>query len=162
MKNRALFKASLVYNLLMNLGVCFFLCLASNVAATHWNVDWEIVLFNLAISYPVAVIVGMSIPLVKLGRIVTNWFGVNNVTFEHNMLYRIIATFFYSCIYFSILNPFLTTVAILMGHASFPNFYAFFISWLRGIPLMLIVGFTASMVFDRPCFLLARRIYPDF
>ncbi len=154
-------KASIVYALICNIPVSFFLCLGSNIKTYGLNIDWLNLLTNYCISLPIAICVSLFVPLVWLGRIVTHLLGVKNDTFTHNMMYRCIATFFYSIIYFLALNPLLTIInGLYFGTLSLDN--SFFFNWLRDIPLMIYIGFTASIICDIPAYRLAHKIDSNF
>lgn len=153
--------ATLVYALLCNIPVSFCLCFASNLSANNGSIDWPNLLFNYSISLPIAILITFVVPLVPLGKKLTASLGVDNETFTHNLLYRLIATFLYACIYFIILNPILTLINIWMNHAWMPV-TTFLFQWIRGIPFMVIVGFVSSLVFDFPAFRVAHKIDPNF
>ena len=154
-------KAILVYAFLCNIPVSFFLCLAANLMAHEGQVDWLDFAFNYSISLPIAVLISIFIPLVTIGRKVTKTLGVDNETFTHNISYRLIATFVYTCIFFIILNPTLTLINSMMYHSWKPLAEFLFI-WMRGIPLMLIVGFVSSLIFDIPAYKVVHKIDPNF
>lgn len=153
--------AKIVYALLCNIPVSFCLCMASALANDHTNIDWENLFFNYSISLPIAIMITLFIPLVWLGKWFTNLFGVRHDTFTNNILYRVIAIFFYACIYFIILNPTLTLINLLM-HGGWMPFEDFIFDWVRGIPFMVLVGFTSSIIFDIPAYRVAHRIDPNF
>lgn len=153
--------AIVVYAFLCNIPVSFCLCIASALVNDHTSIDWSNLFFNYCISLPIAICITLFVPLVRLGRWFTSLFGVKNDTFTHNLLYRIMAIFFYSCIYFVILNPILTIINLSISN-TWPPIGDFLFSWLRSIPFMLLVGFTSSLIFDIPAYKIAHKIDPNF
>ncbi|MGI6713475.1 MAG: hypothetical protein ACOX3K_00155 [Bacilli bacterium] len=152
-------KSTLLYNVAMNFPLCFFLSLVSNLAATG-SIDIINVLINTGLGFPIAMGVGLLVPLVRIGRWFTALFGVKNDTYTGNLPYRLLATSISSMIFFIALNPFLTFFnTVVLGGGSFADF---FIGWLRNAPLMVMTGFVLSLVFDIPAYQLAHRIDPNF
>ena len=101
------FKVSnLVYNLLLNFAVCTMLTLTAQFLNNNgFIVTVPDVFVNFAISYPIAIEIGMLVPLVRIGKWFTALFGVRNDTYTHNLAYRLLATFIASLIYSLILSP---------------------------------------------------------
>ena len=154
-------KANITYAFICNIPVCASLCLAANISANHGSFVLTDFLLNYAISLPVAILICLFVPLVGLGKWFTGLFGVNHETFTHNLMYRILATLFYSFIYFMILNPVLGVMNSLINGA-WTDFSLWLFNWMRSLPGMMAVGFTASLFFDIPAYRVAHRIDPRF
>jgi hypothetical protein len=159
MKKIKITKSAFVYNVAMNIPLCFFLSLVANLAATG-GIDWINILINTAVGFPIAMIVGLFVPLVKIGKWFTGLFGVKNDTYTGNLPYRLLATAISSLIFFVALNPFLAFFnTVLLGGGSFLDFL---FGWIRNVPLMIMTGFVLSLVFDIPAYRLAHHLDPDF
>jgi len=152
-------KSALIYNIMANIPICFFLSLVANLAATS-TIDWINIAINFTLGFPVAMIVGLFVPLVRLGKWFTSLFKVKNDTYTNNLPYRLLATFISALIFFVALNPFLAFInTVIINHGSFG---VFLLNWLRNIPLMSATGFVLSLVFDIPAYQVAHRIDPHF
>ena len=152
-------KSALVYNLLANIPICFFLSLVANIAVTG-TIDWLNIAINFSLGFPIAMIVGLFVPLVRLGRWFTSLFNVKNDTYTNNLPYRFLATLISTLIFFVALNPFLSFMNTVVMNDG--NFSDFFLTWLRNVPLMMAVGFVSSLVFDIPAYRCAHKIDPNF
>lgn len=153
--------ARITYAFVCNIPVCFFLCFTSNVVNNGGQFVFLNFIFNYLISLPIAICISLFIPLVNWGRKFTKIFNVDNKTFTHNFKYRVIATFLYTCIYFAILNPILALTNNLVYSTWVPlNEYLFNLA--RTIPLMIMVGFSSSLLFDIPAYKLAHKIDKSF
>jgi hypothetical protein len=155
-------KAKLVYNVLLNIPVTIILTLAAqflgNKAFYCTAPDFFI---NFAVSFPIAMFIGLVIPLVWLGKWFTGLFGVKNDTYTHNFAYRLLATFFSSLIYSCLLSPVSYLINRLIYDPSYPiGQYA--LDCLKTIPVMIGVGFVSSLIFDIPAYRAAHAIDPNF
>lgn len=155
-------KSNVVYNLLLNFPVTFMLTLTAQFLTNGgFKVIWRDFLINFCISYPIAMAIGLVIPLLWLGRWFTALFGVKNDTYTHNILYRCLATFIASVTYSFILSPISYLINRLIFDPSYPiGKYA--IDCLRTIPVMVGVGFVSSLIFDIPAYKVAHKIDPNF
>lgn len=116
---------------------------------------------NFAISFPIAMAIGLILPLLWLGRWFTALFGVRNDTYTHNILYRCLATFFSSLLYSLILSPISYLINRLIFDPSYPiGQYA--LDCLKTIPVMVAVGFVSSLFFDIPAYRVAHKVDPNF
>lgn len=154
-------KANIIYAFLCNIPVSACLCLAANISANHGVFVLNDFLLNYAISLPVAILICLFVPLIRLGKWFTSLFGVNHETFTGNLMYRLLATLFYSFIYFLILNPVLAISNALINHV-WIELSLWFFNWMRTLPGMLAVGFTSSLFFDIPAYRTAHKIDPSF
>ena len=111
--------ATLVYNIICNIPVCFFLCLAAAITgATNIsegvivinlnNIVWLNMLYNFLVGFTIAMLVGNFIPLTRIGRWFAGLFGVRNDTYTGNMPYRLLATLIITCIFYVCITPALT------------------------------------------------------
>lgn len=157
------FKVSnLVYNLLLNFAVCTMLTLTAQFLNNNgFIVTVPDVFVNFAISYPIAIAIGMLVPLVRIGKWFTALFGVRNDTYTHNLAYRLLATFIASLIYSLILSPLSYLINRLIYDPSYP-IGQYVIDCLKTIPVMVGVGFVSSIFFDIPAYRLAHHIDPEF
>ena len=155
-------KANLVYNVLLNLPVCIMLTLTAQFMNNGgFRVVVPDVFINFGIAYPIAILIGLIMPFVWLGRWFTALFGVKNDTYTHNLLYRCLATFFISFLYSMILSPISYLISKLIYDPSYPiGQYA--LDCLKTIPVMIAVGFVTSLICDRPAYLAAHKIDPNF
>ena len=155
-------KSKLVYNILLNIPVCCIWTVTAqflgNKAFYCGAADFFI---NFAVSFPIAMFIGLVIPLVWLGKWFTHLFGVKNDTYTHNPAYRLLATFFSSLIYSCLLSPLSYLINRLIYDPSYPiGQYA--LDCLKTIPVMVGVGFVASLFFDIPAYKVAHKIDPEF
>lgn len=155
-------KSNLLFNVLLNFPVCIMLTLTAQFMNNGgFRVVVPDVFINFAISYPIAILIGLVMPFMWLGRWFTALFGVKNDTYTNNMLYRCLATFNTSLLYSLILSPISYLINRLIYDPSYPiGQYA--IDCLKTIPVMIAVGFVTSMIFDRPAYLAAHAIDPEF
>lgn len=155
-------KSNLLYNALLNLPVCIMLTLTAQFMTNGgFRVAVPDVFINFAISYPIAILIGLIMPFLWLGRWFTALFGVRNDTYTHNMLYRCLATFFTSFLYSLILSP----ISYLINRLIYDPMYPigqFTIDCLKTIPVMIAVGFVTSLLFDVPAYKAAHAIDPNF
>ena len=155
-------KPNLVYNLLLNLPVTVMLTLTAqflnNGGFKVYAADFFL---NFAISFPIAMFIGLVIPLMWLGRWFTALFGVRNDTYTHNIMYRLLATFFSSLIYSCLLSPMSYLINRLIYDPSYP-IGQYVLDCLKTIPVMVGVGFVSSLLFDIPAYRVAHHIDKNF
>ncbi|MBR0439545.1 MAG: hypothetical protein IJK27_02125 [Bacilli bacterium] len=155
-------KSNVIYNLLLNLPVCVMLTLTAQFMNNGgFQVYASDFFINFAISFPIAMAIGLILPLLWLGRWFTALFGVRNDTYTHNILYRCLATFFSSLLYSLILSPISYLINRLIFDPTYPiGQYA--LDCLKTIPVMVAVGFVSSLFFDIPAYRVAHKIDPNF
>lgn len=155
-------KSNIVYNLLLNFPVTMMLTLTAQFL-THggFKVVLSEFLINFAISYPIAISIGLILPLLWLGRWFTALFGVRNDTYTHNLMYRCLATFFSSLLYSLILSPLSYLINRLIYDPSYP-IGLYVLDCLKTIPVMVCVGFVSSLFFDIPAYRVAHKVDPNF
>lgn len=155
-------KSNVIYNLLLNLPVCVMLTLTAQFMNNGgFQVYASDFFINFAISFPIAMAIGLILPLLWLGRWFTALFGVRNDTYTHNILYRCLATFFSSLLYSLILSPISYLINRLIFDPNYPiGQYA--LDCLKTIPVMVAVGFVSSLFFDIPAYRVAHKIDPNF
>lgn len=155
-------KSNIVYNLLLNFPVTVMLTITAQFLNNGgFRVTIPDVFINFAISFPIAMAIGLILPLVWLGKWFTALFGVRNDTYTHNLLYRCLATFFASLLYSLILSPLSYLINRLIYDPSYP-IGKYVLDCLKTIPVMIGVGFVSSLFFDRPAYLAAHKIDPNF
>ena len=164
--------ATFVYCLICNIPVCFFLCLAASIiGATDFNsgiltinfnnIVWLNMLYNFLVGFTIAMLVGMFVPLTKIGRWFTGLFHVKNDTYTGNMPYRLLATLIITLIYYVCITPSLTlfNYFVLKIYTTPEQAFA---SMLVNIPIMLLVGFVSSLLNDIGAYKVAHMIDSDF
>lgn len=164
--------ATFVYCLICNIPVCFFLCLAASIiGATDFNsgiltinfnnIVWLNMLYNFLVGFTIAMLVGMFVPLTKIGRWFTGLFHVRNDTYTGNMPYRLLATLIITLIYYVAITPALTlfNYFVLKIYTAPEQAFA---SMLVNIPIMLLVGFVSSLINDIGAYKVAHMIDSDF
>ena len=164
--------ATFVYCLICNIPVCFFLCLAASIiGATDFNsgvltinfnnIVWLNMLYNFLVGFTIAMLVGMFVPLTKIGRWFTGLFHVKNDTYTGNMPYRLLATLIITLIYYVCITPSLTlfNYFVLKIYTTPEQAFA---SMLVSIPIMLLVGFVSSLINDIGAYKVAHMIDSDF
>lgn len=159
--NKKITKAALIYTLICNIPVCLCIGLASNLSANNFAyVDGMSLLINFFVSLPIAVAIGLFVPLLEIGKWFTGLFKVSNDTYTGHIGYRLLATVSSTFLYFIFLNPFLAVFNIMILGGQ--SFQVCFNTWLINIPLMLTVGFVATLIFDIPAYRIAHKIDPNF
>lgn len=167
----------LVYSLICDIPVSFFLCLASAISAqsdfdsgvltiSFITIDWLNMATNFVIALVLSLLISNFIPLTAIGRWFTALFGVPNDTYTNNIKYRLLATLITSFIFFSIISPILTIVnafvlPAIQGTDPLSWQQALFI-FVVNAPLMLIVGFVSSLINDVVAFKAAHAIDDTF
>ena len=164
--------ATFVYCLICNIPVCFFLCLAAAiVGASDFeagtltinfnNIVWLNMLYNFLVGFTIAMVVGMFVPLTKIGRWFTALFHVKNDTYTGNMPYRLLATLIITLIYYVAITPTLTLFNYFVLKIYTTPSQAL-VSMLINIPIMLLVGFVSSLINDVAAYKVAHMIDEDF
>ena len=164
--------ATFVYCLICNIPVCFFLCLAASiVGASNFeagtltivfkDINWLNMLWNFLVGFTIAMIIGMFVPLTKIGKWFAGLFHVRNDTYTGNMPYRLLATLIITIIYYGAITPTLTLFNYFVLHIYNTPSQAFF-SMLLNIPIMLLVGFVSSLINDIGAYKVAHLIDSDF
>lgn len=167
----------LVYSLICDIPVSFFLCLASAISAqsdfdsgvltiSFITIDWLNMATNFVIALVLSLLISNFIPLTAIGRWFTALFGVPNDTYKNNIKYRLLATLIISFIFFSIISPVLTIInafvlPAIQGTDPLSWQQALFI-FVVNAPLMLIVGFISSLINDVVAFKAAHAIDDTF
>ncbi len=167
----------LVYSLICDIPVSFFLCLASAISAqsdfnsgvltiSFVTIDWLNMATNFVIALILSLLISNFIPLTAIGRWFTALFGVSNDTYKNNIKYRLLATLIISFIFFSIISPVLTiinafVIPAVQGTDPLSWQQALFI-FVVNAPLMLIVGFVSSLINDVVAFKAAHAIDNTF
>lgn len=152
--------SKIIYNVITNIFVCFFLCLAAALLADPTQIDWVNFGINYAVSFVIAMAIGLFIPLTRIGRWFTALFKVDNKTYKGNIKYRLLATFISSFIFFIIINPTLTILNYFILHDM--TVYECFMNWLINIPCMFLVGFLSSLISDFAGYQVAHKIDNNF
>lgn len=164
--------ATFVYCLLCNIPVCFFLCLAASIVGASdfdsWtlvinfnNIVWLNMLYNFLVGFTIAMVVGMFVPLTRIGRWFTALFHVKNDTYTGNMPYRLLATLIITLIYYVAITPTLTLFNYYILRIYTTPTQAW-VSMLINIPIMLLVGFVSSLINDVMAYKVAHMIDSDF
>ncbi len=164
--------ATFVYCLICNIPVCFFLCLAAAIVGASDieagtltinfnNIVWLNMLYNFLVGFTIAMLVGMFVPLTKIGRWFTALFHVKNDTYTGNMPYRLLATLIITLIYYVAITPTLTLFNYFVLKIYTTPSQAF-VSMLINIPIMLLVGFVSSLINDVAAYKFAHMIDEDF
>lgn len=148
-----------VYNVICNIPVCFFLCLAAALRASL-TIDWANFGINFAVSFTLAMMIGLFVPLTRIGKWFTALFKIDNQTYKGNIKYRLLSTLISSLIFFIVINPTLTILNFLILQNM--TIEECFIDWLFNIPLMLVVGFLSSLISDFAAYKVANKIDKDF
>ena len=155
-------KSNILYNTLLNFPVCIMLTLTAQFMTNGgFKVVVPDVFISFAIAYPIAILIGLIMPFLWLGRWFTGLFHVRNDTYTHNIMYRVLATFFVSLLYSLILSPLTYLINRLIYDPSYPIGQYVIDCW-RTIPVMVAVGFVSSLLFDIPAYRAAHAIDPDF
>lgn len=164
--------ATFVYNVICNIPVCFFLCLAAAITgASKFDggtliidfqaIEWINILYNFLVGFTIAMLIGNFVPLTKIGRWFTGLFGVRNDTYTGNMPYRLLATLITTLIFYVAITPTLTLFNYFVLKIYTTPAQAG-ISFLINIPIMLIVGFVSSLINDIAAYKVAHMIDADF
>lgn len=163
--------AKIVYNIICNIPVCFFLCLTSAIsAASNFNegvlmiafrdINWLNMAINFIVSFVLAMCIGLFIPLTKIGRWFTALFHVQNETYTGNVRYRLLATLITSLIFFLIISPVLTILNCFILYQK--GWQTAIFTFVINAPIMLLVGFISSLLNDMLAYKAAHRIDETF
>lgn len=172
------FRLSLfVYSLICDIPVSFSLCLVSAISAqtdfdggimtiSFVTIDWLNMLMNFVIALTLSLIISNFVPLSAIGRWFTGLFHVPNETYTNNMKYRLLATLIISFIFFIVISPTLTILnsfvfPAIQGKEPLTWKQALFI-FVVNAPMMLLVGFIASLINDLAAFKAAHAIDDTF
>ena len=137
--------SKLLYNLIVNLLVCLALSFAGAVvSSTH--VDWANLAINFSISFVIAMLIGLFVPLTAIGKWFTGLFHLPNNTYTGNLPYRFLATFASSFIFYFTISPVLALTNFFLLPNQDPQ--VCLIKWLINIPFMLFVGFSSTLLSD--------------
>lgn len=156
MKN---WKSSILYNLLVNIPVCFSLCVASTLLGKS-PVNWPNFFLNFGVSFLIAMAIGLFVPLTAIGRWFTALFKIDTTTYKGNLPYRLLATLISSCIFYFSISPTLTVMNFLLSGNS--DWGTSFVHWLLNVPFLFLVGYLSTLVSDIPAYQSAHRLDPDF
>ena len=167
----------LVYSLICDIPVSFFLCLASAISAqsdiesgvltiSFITIDWLNMAVNFVFALTMSLIISNFIPLTAIGRWFTALFHVPNETYTGNVKYRLLATLIISFIFFIIISPTLTVLnsfifPLIRGEPMMEWKKALFL-FLINAPIMLLVGFVSSLLNDILAFKAAHSIDHTF
>jgi drug/metabolite transporter (DMT)-like permease len=151
--------SKLIYNILINIPVCFALSLAGALIVSS-TIDWANFAINFSISFVMAMLIGLFVPLTAIGRWFTALFHVKNDTYTHNLPYRILATFISSCIFYFAISPVLTLTNYFLIPGQ--DFQTCLLHWLINLPFMFLVGFLSTLISDVGAYKAAHRIDATF
>lgn len=160
-----------IYSVICDLPVCFFLCLASAIsAATNVNdwtitisltsIDWMNFALNYAVAFALSMCISLFIPLTAIGRWFTSLFHVRNDTYTGNVKYRLLATLISSIIFFLIISPSLTILNYFILHNQ--TLQQTFFNWLINAPIMILIGFVSSLISDVGAYKVAHKVDHNF
>lgn len=155
----AITRSSLVYNIIVNIPVCFSLCLASSLL-NGLPIDWANFALNFSVSFVLAMLIGLFIPLGRIGRWFTALFHVDTTTYKGNLPYRLLATFISSCIFYAIISPTLTVMNYFLKGGESVQEVCY--HWLLNLPFLFLVGFLSTLISDLPAYRRAHQIDPKF
>jgi hypothetical protein len=152
--------AKFIYNAILNLAVCSALCLSS-VALNGFNSFQAIPFFtSLLFSYILAMVIGLFIPLMGIGKAFASLFKVKTETYTGNLAYRLLATFIIAAIFYFLISPSLALFNYFVFGGGEPK--SAFLGFLRTFPSLFLVDFFASLFFDIPAYRLAHHFDPAF
>ena len=169
--------ATFVYSVVCGIPVSFFLCLSSAIVAQsdldggiltiNFNtIDWANFATNFVIALALSILISNFIPLTAIGRWFTGLFHVPNETYTNNIKYRLLATLSSTIIFYLIISPTLTLVNCviypLMKNESVMSGKQILLSMLINMPILLLVGFVASLINDLAAYKAAHHIDHTF
>ena len=172
MKTNKIKLASFIYALLVNIPVCFALCLTSAIIGASdfdsgiltidfTSFNWLNILYNFLIGLTIAMLVSTFVPLTDIGRWFTNLFGVKNDTYTGNMKYRLLSTLISTLIFYSAITPVLVLFNYFVLRV-YDSPKQALVTFLISIPFLLIVGFTSSLINDVGAYQVAHKIDENF
>ena len=169
--------ATFVYSVVCGIPVSFFLCLSSAIVAQsdldggiltiNFNtIDWANFATNFVIALALSILISNFIPLTAIGRWFTGLFHVPNETYTNNIKYRLLATLSSTIIFYLIISPTLTLVNCviypLMKNEPVMSGKQILLSMLINMPILLLVGFVASLINDLAAYKAAHHIDHTF
>lgn len=158
-----------IYSAICNIPVCFFLCLTSSIIAcstigdnkliiNFGSLDWLAFWMNYVVAFVLAMCIGIFVPLTDIGRWFTALFHVKNDTYTGNVPYRLLSTLICTLIYYLVITPTLTLISVLGFKTATWN--QALITMAISFPIMIIVGFTSSLISDIFAFKIAHHYDP--
>ena len=169
--------ATFIYSVLCGIPVSFFLCLSSAIVAQsdldggiltiNFNtIDWSNFATNFVIALTLSILISNFIPLTAIGRWFTGLFHVPNETYTGNVKYRLLATLSSTVIFYLIISPTLTLVNCviypLIKNEAVMSGKQILLSMLINMPILLLVGFVASLINDLAAYKAAHFIDHSF
>ena len=169
--------ATFVYSVICGIPVSFFLCITSAIVAqsnldsgiltvNFTTIDWLNFLTNFIIALFLSIMISNFIPLTAIGRWFTGLFHVPNETYTGNVKYRLLATLSSTFVFYIIISPTLTIVNCVIYPAirNEPMLSGgqIFLSMLINMPILLLVGFVASLINDLMAYRAAHHIDHSF
>lgn len=169
--------ATFVYSVICGVPVSFFLCITSAIVSqsnlesgiltvNFTTIDWMNFLTNFVIALILSIMISNFIPLTAIGRWFTGLFHVPNQTYTGNIKYRLLATLSSTFIFYIIISPTLTLVNCviypLIKHQPILSGGQILLSMLINMPILLLVGFVASLINDLMAYRAAHHIDHNF
>ena len=169
--------ATFVYSLICGIPVSFFLCLSSAIVAqsdldggiltiNFTTIDWANFATNFVIALTLSILISNFVPLTAIGRWFTGLFHIPNETYTNNIKYRLLATLSSTIIFYLIISPTLTLINCviypLIKNEPVMNGKAILLSMLINMPILLLVGFVASLINDLAAYKAAHYIDHTF
>ena len=169
--------ATFIYSVVCGIPVSFFLCLSRAIVAqsdldggvltiNFTTIDWANFATNFVIALFLSIIISNFIPLTAIGRWFTGLFHVPNETYTGNVKYRLLATLSSTIIFYLIISPTLTLVNCviypLIKHEAIMSGKQILLSMLINMPILLLVGFVASLINDLAAYKAAHHIDHTF
>ena len=169
--------ATFVYSVICGIPVSFFLCLSSAIVAqsdldhgvltiNFTTIDWANFATNFVIALILSIVISNFIPLTKIGRWFAALFHVQNETYTGNMRYRLLATLSSTIIFYAIISPTLTLINCVIypaiKGAPMLSGGQILLSFLINMPILLLVGFVASLINDLAAYKAAHHIDHSF
>lgn len=124
------------------------------------EINWLAFGINYAVAFVLAMCVGVFVPLTTIGRWFTALFHVKNDTYTGNVPYRLLATLISSIIFYITITPTLTVMNYFLFGAT--NITSLLINMLIAAPVMLLVGFTSSLISDIFAYKVAHKVDETF
>ncbi|MBR4377727.1 MAG: hypothetical protein IKP50_02435 [Bacilli bacterium] len=169
--------ATFIYSVICGIPVSFFLCLSSAIVAqsdleggiltiNFTTIDWANFATNFVIALTLSILISNFIPLTAIGRWFTALFHVPNETYTGNIKYRLLATLSSTIIFYLIISPTLTLINCviypLIKHEPVMSGGQILLSMLINMPILLLVGFVASLINDLAAYKAAHYIDHSF
>lgn len=169
--------ATFIYSLLCGIPVSFFLCLSSAIVnqsdlnngvltINFTTIDWTNFAVNFVIALVLSLVISNFVPLTRIGRWFTKLCKVPNDTYTGNIRYRLLATLSSTIIFYIIISPTLTVFNCII----YPLIHGepvmsggqILLSFLINMPILLLVGFVASLINDLAAYKAAHYIDHNF